>query len=258
MPAALTITGLTKDYPKGRSLWAAMRHPFARPREHVLDGLDLTVGQGELCALLGPNGAGKTTLLRIITGTVAPTRGRVGVLGDDQASLGQRLHEKVGLVVGDERSFYARLTAAQNLAFFAAMHGYFGAAQDERVRRALGLLDLASQADKPFSDLSGGMKQRLALARGLLADPQILLFDEITRGLDFGQAGRFRRLVRERLAGELRKTVVFATHNIDEVREIADRVVLIHKGRLAAQGTLDEVRPRFDEVFAADGGEGAA
>ena len=230
MPAALTITGLTKDYPKGRSLWAALRHPFARPREHVLDGLDLTIGQGELCAVLGPNGAGKTTLLRIITGVVAPTLGRVEILGDDQAALGQRLHERVGLVVGDERSFYARLTAAQNLAFFAAMHGYFGAAQDERVRRAL----------------------------GLLADPQVLLFDEITRGLDFGQAGRFRRLVRERLAGEMKKTVVFATHNIDEVREIADRVVLIHKGRLAAQGTLDEVRPRFDEVFTPDGGEGAA
>ena len=135
MPAALKITGLVKDFPKGRSLWAAVLAPFNAPREHVLDGLDLTVHEGEICALLGPNGAGKSTLLRIVSGTVAPTRGTVEVGGVDQAALGQRLHEKVGLVVGDERSFYARLTAAKNLAFFAAMHGYFGAAQDERAPR---------------------------------------------------------------------------------------------------------------------------
>ena len=256
MPAALKITGLVKDYPKGRSPWDAIRHPFARPRERVLDGLDIEVREGALCALLGPNGAGKSTLLRIITGIVAPTHGTVEVFGAPQNILGQRLHEKVGLVVGDERSFYVRLTAAQNLAFFAAMHGLFGRAQDDRVRRALNLLELSPQADKPFSDLSGGMKQRLALARGLLADPQVLLFDEITRGLDVGQAGRFRRLVRERLVGEMKKTIVFATHNIEEVREVADHVILICKGRLAAQGTLDEVTPQFETVFAPDSGGG--
>lgn len=249
MPAAIELKGLVKDFPKGRSLPALLRHPFSRPYERVINGLDLAVAPGEACALLGPNGAGKSTLLRIISGTVAPTHGSVAIFGRDAGALGCALHEKVGLVVGDERSFYVRLTAAQNLAFFAAMHGYFGAVQDGRVRRALDLLELEGEADKPFADLSGGMKQRLALARGLLADPEVLLFDEITRGLDFGQAGRFRHLVREKLVGALKKTVLFATHNIEEVREVADRTVLIHKGTIAAQGPLEDVRPHFAAVF---------
>jgi ABC-2 type transport system ATP-binding protein len=249
---ALSASGLVKEFPKSRGLRAVLTHPFARERERALCGLDLEIERGTCNALLGPNGAGKSTLLRIVAGTISPTTGAVKVFGADAASLGHRLNEKVSLVVGDERSFYARLSSAQNLEFFAAMHGWFGATRTERVRRSLELLDLSSQADKPFSDLSGGMKQRLALARGLLADPEILLFDEITRGLDIGQAARFRNLVRNRLAGDLKKTVLFATHNIEEIAEIADRVFLLHKGTLAAQGTLDEVRPHFARVFSSE------
>ncbi|MBI5527310.1 MAG: ABC transporter ATP-binding protein [Deltaproteobacteria bacterium] len=250
MDTALSVIGLHKEFPKPRGLRAILAHPFTREKERALSGLDLEIERGTCNALLGPNGAGKSTLLRIIAGTIAPSAGAVKVLGSDAASLGHRLNEKVSLVVGDERSFYARLSAVQNLEFFAAMHGWFGAAGAKRVRHSLSLLDLLAEAQKPFSDLSGGMKQRLSLARGLLADPEILLFDEITRGLDIGQAARFRKLVRGRLAGDLKKTVIFATHNIEEIAEIAQRVFLLHKGALAAQGTLNDVRPHFGAVFA--------
>jgi ABC-2 type transport system ATP-binding protein len=250
---AIEVLNLVKAFPKRRGLKGMLLHPFTPEREKVLNALSMAVPENSSCALLGPNGAGKSTLLRILAGLITPDSGTVRVLGVDALALGYRLNERVGLVVGDERSFYARLTAGQNLRFYAALHGLSGASLDERVERALGMLDLREQAGKMFSDLSSGMKQRLALARVMLADPAVLLFDEITKGLDPGQARRFRRLLREELGGTMKKTVVFATHNIEEAGELADMVVLLDKGRTVSAGSMDEARPHFERIFGSDG-----
>jgi ABC-2 type transport system ATP-binding protein len=250
--AAIETSGLIKGFPARRSLAEIALRPFRQRRERALHGIDMVVPEGAVCALLGPNGAGKSTLLRIIAGVIMPDAGSVRVLGRDTAASTSELCRQVGLVVGDERSFYARLTARQNLAFFAALHDLHGREASERVSSAVEAMGLKAHADRPFSDLSSGMKQRVALARVLLADPKILLFDEITRGLDPGQARRFRSLLRDRVSGGMKRTVVFATHNLEEAAELADIIVLISDGRVAASGSMEDVRPRLDAVFSTE------
>jgi len=238
----ISIKGLKKRFAKHKRL-----------REIVLKGLDLEVGRG-IVALLGPNGAGKSTLLRVISGLVAAEEGRVLVFGRAVGDYGQSLNERVTLVVGEERSFYYQLTARQNLEFFAAMGNLFGEEARSEIDRVLGLVDLTSESGKPFADMSSGMKQRLSLARGLLTNPDILMFDEITRGLDPGHASRFRTLVKETLSRTLGKTILFATHNLEEAKELADTLVLMDRGLIVAAGSYDAVAPQFDRVFGICGG----
>jgi len=247
---AIALAGVKKRFTQPRHLAAILRRPFQRDRIEVLKGVDLTVRRGGLTGLLGPNGAGKTTLLRILAASVLPDEGQVHILGQDARRNPARVHRQVGVVLGDERSFFWRLSAEQNLRFFAALCDLPGLAARERIGQLSGLLGLEGELSKPFRNLSTGWRHRLALARALLHDPPVLLMDEPTRGLDPGAAERARALITERLAGELGKTVLFATHDLAEAEQVCDRLALLGEGRILAEGAPSEVLPRARQVFA--------
>ena len=199
-------------------------------------------------ALLGPNGAGKSTLLRIIGTTVLPDEGTARVDGIDVIADPQHARARMGLVLGEERSWYWRLTGRRNLEFFAILHGYSRPDARERATELLETVDLADAADRRFDGYSSGMKARLSLARGLIHDPPVLILDEPTRTLDPVIAADFRDVVRD-LAHQRGRAVLFATHDLHEAAAIASRVVVLDRGRLVAEVTETTDAARLEELL---------
>lgn len=223
------ITDLTRTYRKGKG-W--------RPKGDevvALAGLSLEIPSGEVHGLLGPNGAGKTTLCKILSTILLPSSGRATVLGHDVVTEAVRVRELIGIVFGGERGLYWKLTARQNLRYWAALYKMPDAPAKRRTDELLDRLGLADKADDRVETYSRGMKQRLHLARGLIGDPKLILFDEPTIGMDPVAAHDFRSLI-----GELRaegRTVLITTHNMDEAEAVCDRVTLIDKGHVIATET---------------------
>jgi ABC-2 type transport system ATP-binding protein len=186
---------------------------------------------GNVLVLLGPNGSGKTTTLKLISTMLLPDRGRVIVNGADSLRQGARVRRQVGLTVAAERSFVARLTARENLDFFAALDDVPRRSRAERIDHVLERTVLSDVADMLTMKFSAGMYQRLAIARALLKDPAVLLLDEPTRSLDATSASDLCAIVRElRRRGQ---SVVVATHNFDEAAALGDYVAVLDQGRLA-------------------------
>jgi ABC-2 type transport system ATP-binding protein len=217
----------------------------------ALDGVSLTVETGEIHGLLGPNGAGKTTLVKILTTILTPTAGSAAVLGFDVEADPQEVRPHIGLVFGGDRGLYTRLTARQNLNYWAALYGVDAASTPETVARLLELVGLSARADERVEGYSRGMKQRLHLARGLVGDPEVLFLDEPTVGLDPMASREFRTLVLD-----LRKkgtTVFLTTHDMAEAEAVCDRVSLIDRGQILATerpATLGQWLNRFELVEA--------
>ncbi len=218
-----------------------LSRPFRKPQPvTAVDGVDLQVHPGELFGLLGPNGAGKTTLIKMLCTLIVPTGGRARVVGYD---LGKdsAIKRAVGLVVSDERSFYWRLSARRNLTFFAAMAGLSATETEYRVKEVLSAVGLTDAAERRFGEMSTGMRQRLAIARGLLHRPKLLFMDEPTRSLDPLAASRLHELVRGLVTHE-GMTVLLTTHNLQEANSLCSRVALMHRGRLRACAPPDQLR----------------
>ena len=213
----------------------------------ALKGVSLTVRPGEIFGLLGPNGAGKTTLIKILATLILPDSGYGSISGHDLCNQPQYVRSKIGVVNTSERSFYWRLTGRQNLTFFAALCDLFDSNGKKRIEALLDLVGLNEKADTAFMRYSTGQQQRLALARALLADPQVLLMDEPTRSLDPVAASQFRKLTKKELAGEQGKTVLWCTHNLKEAEEVCDRLAIIHKGKVIASGALEDMQRLMDD-----------
>jgi len=224
---------------------------FARRRGGRVAGVEalrdvsFSVRQGEMIGLLGPNGAGKTTLLKIIATLIHPSSGRVLLGGGDVVAEPRRARALLGLVTCDERSFYARLTGRQNLAFFGALYGLTRAQVEARGAELFDTLGLVAAADAPYQSYSSGMKQKLAIARGLLRDARVVCYDEPTRSLDPVSAQAIRRWIQARRATAPRQTHVIATNQLSEAEQMCDRVLILSRGRLLAQGTVPEIRERY-------------
>jgi len=201
----------------------------------VVTDVSLTVKAGEIVGLLGPNGAGKSTTVSMLCGLVPPTQGRVVIDGADMAVDAARLKRRIGLVP-QELSLYEDLPARTNLELFGALYGLAGTRLAQRVTEALALVGLADRArDKPAT-FSGGMKRRLNIACGLVHDPDILLFDEPTVGVDpQSRNAIFDNLETLRRAG---KAIVYTTHYMEEAERLADRIVIIDHGKVVASDTL--------------------
>ena len=201
----------------------------------AVDGLSLRVRRGEVYGFLGPNGAGKTTTLRMLLGLVRPTSGRATVLGrepGEEAALA-----RLGALV-ETPGFYAHLSGGDNLRVLARYSGV-GASRVESVLREVGLLDRARDR---FRSYSLGMKQRLGVAAALLKDPELLILDEPTNGLDPEGVAGMRGLVRSLGRGE--RAVLLSSHLLSEVEQVCDRVGVVRGGRLVAEGTVEELRGR--------------
>jgi ABC-2 type transport system ATP-binding protein len=200
----------------------------------ALDGVSFDVGLGEVVALLGPNGAGKSTLLRILGTTVLPDSGTASIAGNDVVSSPAAARRSMGFMIADERSHYWRLSARRNLTFFAALVGMPRPKASARAAELLEAVGLAEAADRPVLGYSSGMRARLSLARSLLADPPVLLFDEPTRNLDPLAATSFRTTA-TRLAGERGTGILFATHDLHEAAAISTRVLVLSAGRVVLE-----------------------
>jgi len=214
--------------------------------KHALQDVSLEVGEGEMVALLGPNGAGKTTLSKIIATLIYPTAGEVLLFGKEVRSDACAARGMMGLVTCDERSFYWRLTGRQNLDFFGALYGVSKRDIADRCAELLETLDLSTAADLPYHTYSSGMKQKLAIARGLLSHPRLLIYDEPTRSLDPLSAQNIRRWILEQRARYPEQTHLLATNQLIEAELLCDGVFIINDGRLVAQGSIDEIRARAD------------
>ncbi|WKZ18887.1 MAG: ABC transporter ATP-binding protein [Candidatus Jettenia sp. CY-1] len=195
--------------------------------------------------LLGPNGAGKTTLIKILCTLVLPTSGRALVNGLDVEKDGKKIRKIIGYVIGDERSFYWRLTGRQNLRFFAKLNNISHKEADRKIKNLFEFMELTYDADRMFKDYSTGMRQKLAIARGLLTNPEIIFMDEPTSGLDPITAQKLIRFIREKLIEEEGKTVIFATHNLHEAEILCDQIAIINGGKVKIAGTVKEIKKMF-------------
>jgi ABC-2 type transport system ATP-binding protein len=239
-PYAVEAYGITKRFPKLKRYREMLLHPFKREEIIALRGVDLLVGRNELFGLLGPNGAGKTTLIKVLCTLMLPNEGRAKVSGYDIFQHGKEIRRRIGYVVNEERSFYWRLNGRQNLEFFATLNNLSPAQAKRRIDQVLEVTGLGQDADKLFKDYSTGMRQRLAIARGLLTDPEILFMDEPTRSLDPSSAQHLRQFILEEIIQRRGKTVFFSTHNLAEA-EMCQRIAILHQGRVKICGTLQHI-----------------
>jgi ABC-2 type transport system ATP-binding protein len=234
---AVVLEGISKSFPVRRTWGEMIRHPTLSPRAPVLQNVSLAVAEGEFFGLLGPNGAGKTTLFKMLATLVLPDAGTATVGGYDVVSDSAKVRSVLAPVIADERSLYWRLSAFQNLELFAKLQGMRGAAVQARVKEVLDVVGLSDTAEKIVAAFSSGMKQRLLIARALVAQPRVLLLDEPTRSLDPISARGFRTFLRDEISGRQGCTVLLATHSADEVLELCTRVAVLDHGRLLATGT---------------------
>jgi len=208
-------------------------------RATAVDELSLTVASGEIYGLLGPNGAGKTTALRILAGLLAPTAGMATIAGIDVALDPREAQRRLGFLTGTT-GLYRRLSGREVLTYFGRLHGLSHARIGERIVELTAALDLAGLLDKRCEALSTGQRQRISVARAALHDPPVLILDEPTVGLDVLASRFLRDFVRDER--ERGKAVLFSTHYLAEAELLCDRVGLLHRGRLLAEGTPPELR----------------
>lgn len=241
---AVTLRGVAKRFAVPRAWGEVIRRPRERRWHPALRGVDCEVLQGELFGVLGPNGAGKTTLFKILSTLVVPDAGEARVAGADVVREPARVRRLLCPVVADERSLNWRITARENLRLYAALHGLAGRPAAARVEEVLGVVELEGAAATRVGTFSSGMKQRLLLARALLARPRVLLLDEPTRSLDPLSARRFRAFLRDEVVARHGCTVLLATHAPDEALELCDRVAVMDRGRVVALGPADALGRR--------------
>ncbi|HEX5876623.1 MAG TPA: ABC transporter ATP-binding protein [Pyrinomonadaceae bacterium] len=240
--SAISIRNLSKTYPVPfRRLRASFRRPVKKPVE-ALCNVSFEVETGEVFGLIGRNGAGKSTLTKIVATLVQPTAGSVTVHGHDSVAGDDHVRRLIGLSTAEERSFYWRLTSEQNLMFFARLHGLSDRTAKQRIKDLFGKLELDEVARRRFGELSTGNKQRLAVARALLSNPQVLLLDEPTRSLDPLAAERMREMIRSLGQQDPPVTILFTSHNLAEVETLCARVAIISRGRIRAIDTPKNLR----------------
>ena len=229
---AILAENLAKYFPPANSGWRALLQPFVKQTIPALTGISFSIERGESVALVGANGAGKSTLLRLLATLLYPTAGNVEVCGLNVATKAAAVRSKIGYDAGVEQGFYGRLTGRENLRLFAILNDLSLREFTARIRRLSDLLELSPFLDQQARTCSAGMLQRLGLARALLHSPEVLLLDEPTRSLDSSSAAAFRRYLKKEIIGQDGTTLLFASHAISEVEELADRIILLHKGKL--------------------------
>jgi sodium transport system ATP-binding protein len=205
----------------------------------VLRGISFQAQAGEIFGLLGPNGAGKTTTLRIICTLLSPDAGTVEVLGFGTRTTPEEVRRRIGVVTADI-GVYPRLSARENIEYFARLCGLSGDDLARKVDGVIERLDMSSFAKQRAESLSSGQKQKVAIARAIVHDPEVLMFDEPTSNLDVLASKEVREFMVE--AKGRGKCVIFSTHVMHDAERLCDHVTIIHHGHVVASGRTDEVR----------------
>lgn len=233
--SAILVEGVTKVFRHRPALFNWMGRE-ARGETRALSEVSLAAEAGEVLVLLGPNGSGKTTLLKLVSTMLLPDRGCIVVEGNDTRSAAHEVRRKVGFAIASERSFFPRLTARENLDFFAALNDLRRDDRAVEIERVLEETGLTESGDMLVQKFSTGMYQRLAIARALLKRPSILLLDEPTRSIDLGAATRLWQLLRR--TARAGTAVLLATHNLQEAVAVGAAVTVLHRGRVAGHRRL--------------------
>lgn len=225
-PADVVCAGVSKWF---RDFWM-------RPRVRAVESLDLEIRRGEIYGLLGPNGSGKSTTIKMILGLITPTRGRIAVLGRRPRDVGAKKH--VGYLP-EESYLHGFMSARETLDFYGRLFRLPARMRRERIDRLLVMVGLDAVGDRPVREFSKGMQRRVGLAQSLINDPQLLILDEPTSGMDPVGAWQIRDLIRE--LGRRGKTILLCTHQLSDVEDLCDRISIMFGGRVRAQGTCDEL-----------------
>jgi ABC-2 type transport system ATP-binding protein len=232
-------------------LWKTFKSGvFPRRVTHALKGVSLAVPRGAIFGLLGPNGAGKTTLLSILATLLTPDSGRVTIFGHDVVREAGAIRPRLNMASGNS-SFIWSLRAPEILAFYGRLYGLHGRALRRKVDELLALCELDAHRRVPYHELSTGLKQRLALAKSLVNDPELLFLDEPTLGLDPDISVRMRAQIRA-LRRERGTTILLTTHYMREAEELSDEIAFIKDGTIPARGTADDLKRliRISDVIA--------
>lgn len=236
------VDAVTMRFPMPKRYREWVLSPF-KPRRvcTALMNANLTILAGDRVALMGPNGAGKTTLLKLVGGLLFPAEGTITVNGHDTVRGNAAARKSVGFVFNEDRSFFWRLSGVQNLEFFGALDNLWGSDLRDRVRHFVRLVGLESAGDRAVSGYSSGMKQRLALARVLITEPDVLILDEPTRALDPIACDEMVELLLSEIHHSLGKTLLIATHRIEEAMTLCNKVMVIDRGSVKGFDSIDNV-----------------
>lgn len=203
----------------------------------AVDHVSFHVGKGRIVGLVGENGAGKTTILRSIATLVSQDEGTVSVAGYDTLKQAEEVKNHIGVLFGGETGLYDRLTARENLLYFGGLYGLPKHTLKNRIDDLSQRFGMRKELDRTVGGFSRGMRQKVAIARAVIHDPEVILFDEPTTGLDITSANVFRDFTRQ-LQKE-GKTIIFSSHIMDEVRSLSDDLILMHQGQLLYSGTAE-------------------
>lgn len=231
---AIDVLKLTKIFRQRQGL-------FKKRLVTAVEDVSFKVNQGEMFGLLGPNGAGKTTLLKMLATLVVPTRGRARVHQFD-LSKDVRIRPLIGFVNAEDKNFYGRLSGREHLEFFATLQNLSGYTTRKRIKELLILVGLTEQNKTWIQYYSMGMRRRLAIARALLHNPQVLILDEPAKDLDPFFGTQLMEWIKRNLVERQGKTVLLSTHRLEEAQTLCDRVAMMDRGRLRWCGTLSELR----------------
>ncbi|BEL08493.1 hypothetical protein Q0Z83_066840 [Actinoplanes sichuanensis] len=241
----IVLSGLTKLYePTPKWMRAFARSHLTQPIK-ALDGIDLVVRAGEICAVVGPNGAGKTTLFRIIIGLTEATSGHGSVLGLDVARESEQIRQVVGWMPAEDRSLLMRATVRENLQLHGRLQGMTPGELEARIPYVLETVNLTPQTDVVIASLSAGMKARVRLARALLPGPRALILDEPTGAVDPIAAHGLLNLIMD-LVKQERLAVLISSHRLEEIEALQSKALLMDGGRIKYSGDLDSLRRQWD------------
>ena len=210
----------------------------------VVDNLSFEVKEGEIVGLLGENGAGKTTTLRMISTMLKITSGEISVNEVDVKNNPEKVRGQIGILFGGDVGLYDRLTGRENIKYFANLFGMSDSEANKRIDELANDFGMNEYINKRVGKFSRGMKQKVSIARSIIHNPSIMLFDEPSTGLDVGATRVVHDFIRK--CKKENKTILFSSHSMTEVEKLCDRVVIIHKGKLVDQGTIEELKEKYN------------
>lgn len=217
----------------------------------AVDNISFSVSPGEIVGLLGENGAGKTTALRMIATMLKPTSGTAEVNGFDLIKEPEKVRSQIGILFGGEVGLYDRLSARENIKYFADLNNMDSDIAEENIEKLAKLLDMEDYIDRRVGKFSRGMKQKVAIARSIVHNPSVMLFDEPTTGLDVTSSKIVQDFILE--CQKENKAIIFSSHSMQEVERLCHRIVMIHKGKIVEDGTIESLKKKYDsdleEVF---------